>query len=272
MTTSAFAERVLKVLSAYVWYALGILIACVIWEFAASLLGPYRLPSLGTVAERFFPLLTHSEALSFQGGGDQGYWPHLLHTVYFTLISSILGICVGVGVGLAMARFGLLRSVIEVPIELLRTIPPLAAVPFVLIWIGPGNLAQLLMVGYYVFVIMIVTTLNATSNINPILPTFAETLGAGRNRVFVTVIFPAIVPAVIGGTRVAIGIAWSVQIVAELMGGRYGMGRVFSAMISFQALDAIIVGIAWIALVAALVDGIVVIIARRATRWVPSQT
>ena len=255
---------------AYPWYALGIALALLVWEFAAYALGPYRLPSLESVARQFFPLLTASKPLSFQGGGDQGYWPHLLHTIGFTLAGSALGGIAGVAFALAMARFTIFRAITEVPIELLRTIPPLAAIPFILIWIGPGNPAQILMVGYYVFVMMVVTTLNAATNVEPILPTFAATLGASGNRIFRTVILPAMTPAVVGGVRVAVGIAWGVQIVAELMGGKYGMGRVFSAMISFQALDAIIVGIVWVSLAAAIVDAVLVLSIRRITRWAPT--
>jgi ABC-type nitrate/sulfonate/bicarbonate transport system permease component len=217
------------VLGAYPWYALGVLLTAIVWELAAAALGPYRLPSLEMVASEFFPLLTSSKTLEFQGGGSEGYWPHLVHTTRFTLISSLTGVVTGVAFGLAMARFKPIRAVSEVPIELLRTIPPLAAVPFVLIWIGPGDMAQIMMVSYYVFVIMVVTTLNATTNLNPVVATFAATLGAKENRIFRTVIFPAMLPTVVGGMRVAVGLAWSVQIVAELMGGRYGMGRAFSA-------------------------------------------
>ena len=126
------------------------------------------------------------------------------------------------------------------------------------------------MVGCCIFVMIVITTPYAVSNINHVLPTFAATLGASRNRNFLTVILPALVPAKVGGLRVAVGIAWGVQIVAELMGGKFGMGRVFGAMISFQALDAIIVGIIWISLVAALVDLALVLLLRRITRWAPS--
>jgi ABC-type nitrate/sulfonate/bicarbonate transport system permease component len=263
-------ERRTFLLGAYRWYALGILLSAAVWELAAMALGPYRLPSLETVALQLFPLLTSSKTLEFQGGGSQGYWPHLLHTIAFTLFSSLTGVVTGVAFGLAMARFKPIRAISEVPIELLRTIPPLAAVPFILIWIGPGDAAQIMMVSYYVFVIMVITTLNATINVNPVVATFAATLGAKENRIFRTVIFPAMLPTVVGGVRVAVGIAWSVQIVAELMGGRYGMGRAFSAMISFQALDAIIVGIIWLALIAAIVDAVLVVFIRRVTRWAPT--
>jgi ABC-type nitrate/sulfonate/bicarbonate transport system permease component len=254
------------------WYAFGILVAAGIWELMAVVLGPYRLPSLEQVAAQFFPLLTASPALSFQGGGTSGYLPHLLHTISFTVFGSAIGVVAGVGIGLAMARAPLLKAIAELPIELLRTIPPLAAVPFILIWMGAGDAAQLLMVGYYVFVMMVVTTLNAANNVDPLLPTYAATMGATPNRIFRNVIFPAMTPTIIGGIRVAVGIAWSVQVVAELMGGGLGMGRVFSAMISFQALDAIVVGILWLALCAAALDLILVLAARRLTRWMPSQS
>jgi ABC-type nitrate/sulfonate/bicarbonate transport system permease component len=255
---------------AWPWYALGILAAAGIWQWTADFLGPYRLPSLQQVGTQFFPLLTSSRTLSFQGGGNNGYLPHLLHTISFTVLGSAIGVAAGVGIGLAMARAPLLRGIAEIPIELLRTIPPLAAVPFILIWIGAGNSAELLMVGYYVFVMMVVTTLNAASNVDPLLPTYAATMGAKPNRIFRNVIFPAMTPTIIGGVRVAVGIAWSVQVVAELMGGGLGMGRVFSAMISFQALDAIVVGILWLALAAAALDLLLVLAARRLTRWTPS--
>ncbi len=260
-----------KVLSgAYLWYALGIVIAFIVWEAAALALGQYRLPSFSLIAPKFFILLTESQILSFQGGGDRGFWPHLLHTIAYTIGASAMGTVAGVAFALAVVRSRLLRAVTEVPIELLRTIPPLAAIPFILIWIGPGNPAQLMMVGYYIFVMMIIATLNAVANVNPILPTFAATLGAGPNRIFLTVLLPALTPAIVGALRVSLGIAWGIQIVAELMGGKLGMGRVFSAMISFQALDAIIVGIIWISLAAALFDLALVMSLRQITRWAPS--
>jgi ABC-type nitrate/sulfonate/bicarbonate transport system permease component len=169
-----------------------------------------------------------------------------------------------------MARWGRFRAIAELPIEVLRTIPPLAAIPFFLIWIGTTPIGQLMMVGFYTFVMLVVTTLNAAANVDPIYPRFAATLGADPNRIFRTVIFPAMVPAIAGGIRVAVGIALGVQVVAELMGGRQGMGQVFSMMISFQALDVIIIGIFWIAVAAVIIDLVLVWGIRRLTRWMPT--
>jgi len=251
---------------------LGIVSAAAVWQMAAARLGPYRLPSLGTVVPEIVPLLSKSTLLEFQGGGSDGLWPHLVHTIVFALAGSAIGVGTGIAIGLAMARWPRFRGLTELPIEVLRTVPPLAAIPFILIWLGTTPTGQLLMVGFYAFVMLVVTTLNAAGNVDPIYPRFAATLGASPNRVFRTVILPAMLPAIAGGVRVAVGIAWGVQVVAELMGGRQGMGQVFSMMISFQALDVIIVGIFWVTTAAVVVDTVLVWGIRRLTRWVPASS
>ncbi|HLL49320.1 MAG TPA: ABC transporter permease subunit [Thermomicrobiales bacterium] len=257
--------------SRLVWGLLGVVLAAAVWQTAAARLGPYRLPPLETILPQVFPLLRESTLLEFQGGGSEGLWPHLRHTILFTLAGSAVGVTVGIVTGLAMARWGRFRTAAELPIEVLRTIPPLAAIPFFLIWIGTTPLGQLMMVGFYTFVMLVVTTLNAAANVDPIYPRFAATLGADQNRIFRTVIFPAMVPTIAGGIRVAVGVALGVQVVAELMGGRQGMGQVFSMMISFQALDVIIVGIFWIAVAAVIIDLVLVWCIRRLTRWTPTR-
>jgi ABC-type nitrate/sulfonate/bicarbonate transport system permease component len=258
--------------SPVVWVLLGAVATAAAWQAAAARLGPYRLPPLEMIAPQIFPLLTSSTLIEFQGGGSNGLWPHLRHTILFTLLGSALGITAGLLAGLAMARWPRFRAITEVPVELLRTIPPLAAIPFLLIWIGTTPFGQILMVGFYTFVLMTVTTLNAAANVDPIYAQFAATLGADRTRVFRTAIMPAMVPALAGGIRVAVAVALGVQVVAELMGGRDGMGQVFSMMISFQALDVIIVGIFWISVAAVVIDFVLVRALRQLTRWAPAST
>jgi len=127
------------------------------------------------------------------------------------------------------------------------------------------------MVAFYTFVMLVVTTLNAAVNVDPIYLRFAATLGADPNQIFRTVVLPAKLPAIAGGVRVAVAIALGVQVVAELMAGRQGMGQVFSMMISFQPLDVIIVGILWIAVAAVAIDLALVWSIRRLTCWTPTQ-
>jgi ABC-type nitrate/sulfonate/bicarbonate transport system permease component len=59
---------------------------------------------------------------------------------------------------------------------------------------------------------MVVKALNAADYVDPLLRTYAATLGAKPHRIFRNVILPAMFPAIIGGVRVTVGIAWSVQV------------------------------------------------------------
>jgi ABC-type nitrate/sulfonate/bicarbonate transport system permease component len=88
-------------------------------------------------------------------------------------------------------------------------------------------------------------------------------------RCYRTVVFPAIIPELVGGTRVAIRISWGIQIVTELIGAQQGMGQVFSMVMPIQPLDLIIVGVLWITILAATRDMLLVWAARIVTRWVP---
>jgi ABC-type nitrate/sulfonate/bicarbonate transport system permease component len=125
------------------------------------------------------------------------------------------------------------------------------------------------MVAFYCFFMMIINTVSAVANTSPIYTDYARTLGASKVRVYWTVILPAIVPELIGGIRVVIGVSWGIQIVTELMGAQQGMGQVFSMAIPMQALDLIIASILWITLLAAATDLLFLVVARAFTRWMP---
>jgi ABC-type nitrate/sulfonate/bicarbonate transport system permease component len=250
--------------------ALAVLAALGLWELAAGALGEQRLPSLGSLWPAVIDNLHENDILEFQGGGSDGIWPHLRYTIEQTLLGSAIGVVVGVGIGLVMTRWALARGLLDVPIQVLRTVPPLAAIPFLLIWFGPTRTAQLGLVAFYVAVMMVVTTVNAVGNLEPVYRRYALTLGASENRVFRSVVLPAILPDITGGIRVAVGVAWGIEVVSELAGAREGMGQVFNKMISFQGLDVIVIGIFWVTVAAVIADLLLLLIVRRATRWTPA--
>jgi ABC-type nitrate/sulfonate/bicarbonate transport system permease component len=185
------------------------------------------------------------------------------------LLGCATGGVVGTLLGLAIARWSPLALFTEIPIGALRAVPPLAAIPFMVLWFGPLPEAQLGAVAFYTALMMVVTTTTAVGNLDPLAQRFARTLGARDGHVFRTVVLPSIIPELIGGLRVATGIAWGIEVVSELAGAPRGMGQVFSRMVSFQELSVIIVGIFWITVVATITDGFILAFARYATRWTP---
>lgn len=247
---------------------IGIVATVLVWEIFASLLGPFRLPSLlGSVVPQLFPLLNESDLLAFQGAGSHGLLPHLLYTVVFTLIGTTFGVLLGVLVALLMWRYRLIQTALTVPIEILRTVPPLAVVPFLLVWLGPTLASQIALLLFYSFVTAVTGSLNSISNLDPVHTNYARTMGASTTRIGATVILPSLIPSMVGTIRVCLGVAWGIQVVAEMLAGTTGMGQVFARVAPFQALDVILVGLLWLAAVAFVLDRLLLRIAAWATRW-----
>ncbi len=249
---------------------IGILVVLGIWHLLALRLGSFVLPTPVSVAKNFFILIYSSKKIEFQGGGKHGIGPHLLYTSMMTLLGSLIGITIGISIGLILGWITKLRRFTEPLIEAMRTIPPLAIIPFFILWFGPSIVAQLIIIVFYCSVMLLFNTMSAIKNIKPVYAQFAYTLGANRGKVYRTVILPGIIPEVIGGIRVVIGVSWGIQIVAELMGSQRGLGQILSMMTALQALEVILPTILWIALLAYAVDFLFVKISNYVIRWSPS--
>jgi ABC-type nitrate/sulfonate/bicarbonate transport system permease component len=245
----------------------GILWTFLAWEVIAFFVGPFRLPSPTSLFPSVFTDLTANRIVESQGLGSTGLFPHLLYTLGMALGGTLAGLCVGVVSALVAARwlnFGVFISTI---IDTLRSVPPIAAIPFFLLWLGPSVAAHFSVVCFYSAVMIAVSARNAISNLDPVLLRSARTMGAGEGLVVRSVIAPGIVPELVGATRVAFGVAVGIGVVAEYLGAAQGVGQVFSRMVPYQALDVIIAGILWITVLAFVVDKILSLCARQLTKW-----
>jgi ABC-type nitrate/sulfonate/bicarbonate transport system permease component len=245
---------------------LGLAIVIVAWWGISLLIGTARLPTPLSVGITFINILFYNPCLVAQGGGN-GILVHLMYTVYRCLLGTILGMVVGIIIGIVMAKYEGIYLFLEYPLELIRAIPPLAAIPFFLLWLGNGSISQIAVIAFYACVMMIVTTLVAIHNIQSVYLQFASTLGASKNQIFKLVILPGIIPELIGGIRVALSTAWGMEIVAELMGSYWGVGKVLALLVPFMDTGAVIASIIWVSLIGVVVDRIMVLVLRRWTRW-----
>ena len=125
-------------------------------------------------------------------------WPHLLYTIQQTLLGGAIGTAAGVMLALAMARWRGFFYFMDVPVGVLRTIPPLAAIPFMVLWLGPSQSAQLGVVVFYVGLMVTINAITAIRNLDPLVANFAKTLGADDRRIYRTVILPSILPELAG--------------------------------------------------------------------------
>ncbi len=266
---SSPGQRILESADRALWTLIGTALLLVVWTMISATLGPHRLPPPISLWPGLIERLYESKTLAIQGGGNRGLWPHLLYTIQQTLLGGVIGTTAGVALALAMARWRSFFYFMDVPVGVLRTIPPLAAIPFTVLWLGPSQGAQLGVVVFYVGLMVTINAITAIRNLDPLVANFAKTLGADDRRIYRTVVLQSITPELAGGIRVAIGVAWGIEIVSELAGAPRGMGQAFLRLIAFQELGTIIIGIIWITVASLVVDFAITWMFNHYTRWAP---
>ena len=237
-----------------------------IWAAAATQFSAVQLPRPQLVLDAIDANMWSAPSLAFEGLRG-GYASNVLHTVLTALGAAVVGGTTGFAVGVASARSQLIRNVSAPLLVLFAAVPPLVAAPFMLIWFGPGQLAQSAIVAFFCFVVIGISAQNAASNIPPAYDELAATLGASARQRLWRIVVPGSVPATIVAVRVCLATGWSLQAAGELLGSNRGVGRVIG--LSQQLGDTagslaviLMLGLAGLAIETVVVAGLLYL-----TRW-----
>jgi NitT/TauT family transport system permease protein len=117
-----------------------------------------------------------------------------------------------------------LNSLFSPVIYLLYPIPKVVFVPIVLLFLGVGDLAKIVLIFMVLFFQILVLVRDQAANIRPELIQSVRSLGAGRRALFRFVYWPASLPAILTALRQSVGTAVAVLYIAELFATRRGLG------------------------------------------------
>ena len=192
---------------------------------------------------------------------------HSLVTLYRVLTSFSVGSMIGILIGLLMSRSRIVYAILDPVIEALRPVPPIALIPFFILWFGIGNFGKVLLSGLGCFMVLVVNTVVAVRNVPPIYVRAAASLGADSRTIYRTVVLPAIVPSLVSGWRVAAALAFALTVAAELMGAQSGLG--FLVMVARRSLqtDVILLSVIILSIEAWFVDRAIRVLSNRVTPW-----
>ena len=140
-------------------------------------------------------------------------------------------------------------------IQILRPISPLAWIPISILWFGVGDGPAMFLILLASFLPLTVTAMNAVRNVE------VQHLNAGRNfglsgaQVVYRVLYPAVMPQLIVGLRIALGIAWLVVVAAEMIAVNSGLGfLIVDARNAGNRYDLVIAGMVLIGVIGLLLD------------------
>jgi NitT/TauT family transport system permease protein len=192
---------------------LFILALLAIWEIVIDLHPGQLLPGPIAVFAAIVELLQHGVLLKYVVAS-------LFRVTWGFVLASLLAIPLGLTIGWYRRGEAALNPLIQV----FRPISPLAWIPIAILWFGVGDLASIFLIFVGCFFPLLLTAMSAVHNIPAVY------IHAGRNfgltsREFITrVLYPAVIPQLLVGMRITLGIAWLVVVAAEMIAVNSGLG------------------------------------------------
>ncbi|EOI3469075.1 nitrate ABC transporter permease [Cronobacter turicensis] len=199
---------------------LGLALLVIAWQIAA-------------VSSKGFPtpLSTLDSALTLfadpfynEGPNDQGIGWNVLASLSRVAVGFGLAALVGIPLGFLIGRFTFLGRMFNPLIALLRPVSPLAWLPIGLLLFQKAEPAS----SWTIFICsiwpMVINTAEGVKRIPDDYLNVARVLQLSEWTVMRRILFPAVLPAVLTGVRLSIGIAWLVIVAAEMLTGGLGIG------------------------------------------------
>ena len=181
-----------------------------------------------------------------------------------------LGILIGLLLGWSRSADDYLHPIYI----LLRSVPPLALITYIMLWLGHSEAHRLIPIVYAVAVTVVIPTYHGVRDVAGKYVVAARALGAKGRLLLLKVALPAAGPAILGGLRYSLAIAWMTAVGAEMLMAENGMGNLlvgggmWSSRLQTRSDPAvIIVGILALAVAGWAMDAAARIFSARLTRW-----
>ena len=225
--------------------ALSILGLILVWQIAAAVVNDkLLLPSFLQVAAAF-----------------SREWPTILTedlptSLLHFIIGMAGGLLVALPLGMVMGWFRAADRILDPIVEIFRPIPPLAWIPFAIVWFGLTDTAA----GFIIFVgavfPILINTYVGFRNLPRVYVESAKVLGATKDLDLVRYIaVPYALPSIAGGIRIAMGIAWMCLVAAEQFGvSSSGLGYKIWSYYYLHEMDYVLLYIVMLGLLGLLID------------------
>ena len=170
----------------------------------------------------------------------------------------LLALALGVPLGLLLGWFTRAFHAFNPAIQVLRPISPIAWIPVAILWFGVSDLAPIFLIFLASLFPITTATMSAVQNIQLVYLRAARNFGLGRLQLFTKVVFPAALPQVITGVRIALGVAWLVVVAAEMIAVNSGLGYlIIDARNAGMRYDLVVAGMVMIGLIGLILDFLV---------------
>jgi len=170
----------------------------------------------------------------------------------------ILALVIGIPFGLMLGWFGRAFFAFNPMIQILRPISPIAWIPVAILWFGVSDAAPVFLIFLASLFPITTAAIAAVQNIQLVYLRAARNFGVKGLALFKQIVFPAALPQIITGVRLALGVAWLVVVAAEMIAVNSGLGYlIIDARNAGKRYDLVVAGMVLIGLIGLVLDFLV---------------
>lgn len=237
---------------------LGFSLFVVLWSIVAQSSGlPGPMPTWNSALKLF------SDPFYRHGPNDQGIGWNILRSLSRVGMGFGLAAIVGIPLGFLVGRFAFLNRMLSPIISLLRPVSPLAWLPIGLYVFKEAQPAAIWVIFISSIWPMIINTAVGVTHVPQDYLNVARVLKLSEWKVFTKILFPAVLPYMMTGVRLSIGVAWLVIVAAEMLTGGVGLGFWVWDEWNNLNVEHIIIAIFVVGIVGLLLEQMLLLVARR---------
>lgn len=140
-------------------------------------------------------------------------------------------------------------------VQLLRPISPLAWIPIAILWFGVGDLSAIFLIFVGCFFPLLLIAMNAVQNVPEVYIHAGRNFGLSPLALVRRVLYPAVLPQLVVGLRITLGVAWLVVVAAEMIAVNSGLGfLIVDARNAGNRYDLVVAGMLLIGLIGLMLD------------------
>lgn len=218
----------------------GIAALVLLWDLALSLgRGPQLLPRPWAVAQAIAELARKGFLVK-----------HVVASLFRVTWGYLAAVLVGIPLGVLLGWHRRGGEALAPLLEVFRPISPLAWIPIAILWFGVGDVSATFIIFLGALFPLTLAAMNGVARVEAIHVNAGRNFGLSSGELLRKVIVPAILPDLVVGLRLALGIAWLVVVAAEMIAVSSGLGfLIVDARNAGNRYDVVVAGMVCIGLI-----------------------
>jgi NitT/TauT family transport system permease protein len=208
------------------------------------------LPALSTIVETMQRMAFQPD----QRSGNYLLWTDTVASLTRLSIGLAISTLTALVLGIAIGLIPFVRAWIAPVIGVISLVPPMAILPILFITFGLDELSKIMLIIIGTAPFLIRDMAMRVQEMPPELLIKAQTLGGSTWQIVMRVIVPQLLPRLADSLRLQLGTAWLFLISAEAIAATDGLGYRIFLVRRYLAMDVILPYVAWITLLAFLMD------------------